>query len=101
MVTTNKLESSTLEEKIHLKVSESDEEALQRVKDRYEDMKKGRNEHEALRDYIDRTFKAKPSYKWNGQVSPNLKVEEALIEASIGMQDSQIPISVEADGRPD
>lgn len=97
MVTTNKLESSTLEEKIHLKVSESDEEALQRVKDRYEDMKKGRNEHEALRDYIDRTFKAKPSYKWNGQVSPNLKVEEALIEASIGMQDSQIPISVEAD----
>lgn len=101
MVTTNKLESSTLEEKIHLKVSESDEEALQRVKDRYEDMKKGRNEHEALRDYIDRTFKAKPSYKWNGQVSPNLKVEEALIEASIGMQDSQIPISVEADWKPD
>ncbi len=101
MVTTNKLENSTLEEKIHLKVSESDEEALQRVKDRYEDMKKGRTEQEALRDYIDRTFKAKPSYKWNGQVSPNLKVEEALIEASIGMQDSQIPISVEADGKPD
>lgn len=101
MVTTNKLENSTLEEKIHLKVSESDEEALQRVKDRYEDMKKGRTEQEALRDYIDRTFKAKPSYKWNGQVSPNLKVEEALIEASIGMQESQIPISVEADGKPD
>ena len=101
MVTTNKLENSKLEEKIHLKVSESDEEALQRVKDRYEDMKRGRTDQEALRDYIDRTFKAKPSYKWNGQVSPNLKVEEALIEASIGMQNSQIPISVEADGKPD
>lgn len=101
MVTTNKLENSKLEEKIHLKVSESDEEALQRVTDRYEDMKKWRTEQEALRDYIDRTFKAKPSYKWNGQVCPNLKVEEALIEASIGMQDSQIPISVEADGKPD
>lgn len=101
MVTTNKLESSTLEEKIHLKVSESDEEALQRVKDRHEDMSKWRTEQEALRDYIDRTFKAKPSYKWNGQVSPNLKVEEALIEASIGMQDAQIPVSVEADWKPD
>lgn len=101
MVTTNKLENSKLEEKIHLKVSESDEQALQRVKDRFDDMKKGRMEQEALRDYIDRTFKAKPSYKWNGQVSPNLKVEEALIEASIWMQDSQIPISVEADWKPD
>lgn len=101
MVTTNKLENSKLEEKIHLKVSESDEQALQRVKDRFDDMKRGRMEQEALRDYIDRTFKAKPSYKWNGQVSPNLKVEEALIEASIWMQDSQIPISVEADWKPD
>ena len=101
MVTTNKLENSQLEEKIHLKVSESDEQALQRVKDRFDDMKRGRMEQEALRDYIDRTFKAKPSYKWNGQVSPNLKVEEALIEASIWMQDSQIPISVEADWKPD
>ena len=101
MVTTNKLENSKLEEKIHLKVSESDEEALKRVMDRHDDMKRGRMEQEALRDYIDRTFKAKPSYKWNGQVSPNLKVEEALIEASIWMQDSQIPISVEADGKPD
>jgi hypothetical protein len=97
MVTTAKLENSTLEEKIHIKVSESDKEALQRVKDRFEDMKKGRSEQEALRDYIDRTFKAKPSYKWNGQVAPNLKIEEALIEASIGMQDAQLPISVEAD----
>lgn len=101
MVTTNKLENSKLEEKIRMKVSESDEEALQRVKDRHENMKTGRMEQEALRDYIDRTFKAKPSYKWNGQVSPNLKVEEALIEASIWMQDSQIPISVEADWKPD
>lgn len=101
MVTTNKLENSKLEEKIHLKVSESDEEALKRVMDRHNDMKKGRMEQEALRDYIDRTFKAKPSYKWNGQVSPNLKVEEALIEASIWMQDAQIPISVEADWKPD
>jgi selenocysteine-specific translation elongation factor len=65
MVITDKLEKSTLEEKIHLKVSESDEQALQRVKDRFDDMKKGRSEQEALRDYIDKTFKAKPSYKWN------------------------------------
>lgn len=101
MVSTNKLENSKLEEKIHLKISENDEEALQRVTDRYEDMKRWRNEQEALRDYIDKTFKAKPSYKWNGQVCPNLKVEEALIEASIWMQDSQIPVSVEADGKPD
>lgn len=83
MVITDKLENSKLEEKIRLKVSESDNEALQRVKDRYDDMSKGRTEQEALRDYIDRTFKAKPSYKWNGQTVPNLKVEEALIEASI------------------
>jgi selenocysteine-specific translation elongation factor len=65
MVITDKLEKSTLEEKIHLKVSESDEQALKRVKDRFDDMKKGRSEQEALRDYIDKTFKAKPSYKWN------------------------------------
>ena len=97
MVTTEKLENSKLEEKIHLKVSETDEEALQRVTDRYEDMKRGRQENERLWDYIDKTFKAKPSYKWNGQTVPNLKVEEALIEASIGMQDSQLPITVEAD----
>ena len=101
MVTTAKLENSTLEEKIHLKVSESDEEALQRVKDRFNDMKRGRMEQESLRDYIDRTFKAKPSYKWNGQVAPNLKIEEALIEASIGMQEAQLPMSVEADWKPD
>ena len=101
MVITQKLENSKLEEKTRMKVSESDEEALKRVKDRHEDMKTGRMEQEALRDYIDRTFKAKPSYKWNGQVSPNLKVEEALIEASIWMQDSQIPVSIEADWKPD
>lgn len=101
MVSTNKLEKSTLEEKIHLKVSDTDEQALQRVMDRYDDMKKARTPQEAEWDYIDRTFKAKPSYKWNGQVCPNLKMEEALIEASIWMQDAQIPISVEADGKPD
>lgn len=101
MVTTDKLEKSTLEEKIHLKVSESDEEALQRVRDRFDDMKGGRTEQEHLRDYIDRTFKAKPSFKWNWQVAPNLKIEEALIEASIGMQEAQLPISVEADWKPD
>ena len=83
MVSTNKLEKSTLEEKIHLKVSDTDEQALQRVMDRYDDMKKARTPQEAEWDYIDRTFKAKPSYKWNGQVCPNLKMEEALIEASI------------------
>jgi selenocysteine-specific translation elongation factor len=65
MVTTNKLEKSTLEEKIHIKVSESDEEALKRVMDRHQEMKKARMEQENLRDYIDRTFKAKPSRKWN------------------------------------
>ena len=101
MVTTEKLEKSQLEEKIHLKVSESDEKALQRVKDRFEDMKKWRQENESLWDYIDKTFKAKPSRKRNWQSVPNLKIEEALIEASIGMQDSQIPISVEADWKPD
>lgn len=101
MVITDKLENSKLEEKIRLDVSKSDNEALQRVKDRYEDMSKWRTEQEALRDYIDRTFKAKPSYKRNWQTVPNLKIEEALIEASIWMQDSQIPISVEADWKPD
>lgn len=101
MVITDKLENSKLEEKIRLEVSKSDSEALQRVKDRYDDMSKWRTEQEALRDYIDRTFKAKPSYKRNWQTVPNLKIEEALIEASIWMQDSQIPISVEADWKPD
>lgn len=101
MVITDKLEESKLQEKVRLKVSESDKEALQRVKDRYDDMSKWRTDQEALRDYIDRTFKAKPSYKWNWQTVPNLKIEEALIEASIWMQDSQIPISVEADWKPD
>lgn len=101
MVTTDKLENSKLEEKIHLKVSESDEEALQRVKDRFEDMKKWRQDNEKVWDYIDKTFKAKPSYKRNGQSVPNLKIEEALIEASIWMQDSQLPINVEADWKPD
>lgn len=101
MVTTDKLENSKLEEKIHLKVSESDEEALQRVTDRYEEMKNGRSEKEKLWDYIDRTFTTKPSYKWNGQVVPNMKIEEALIEASIWMQQSQLPITVEADWKTD
>lgn len=101
MVTTEKLENSKLEEKIRLKISDTDEKALEKVKKRYEDMKTWRSENEKLRDYIDSTFKAKPSYKWNGQVVPNLKIEEALIEASIWMQDSQIPINVEADWKPD
>ena len=101
MVITDKLEESKLQEKIRLEVSKSDSEALQKVKDRYDDMSKWRTEQEALRDYIDKTFKAKPSYKWNWQTVPNLKIEEALIEASIWMQDSQIPISVEADWKPD
>jgi hypothetical protein len=39
MVITDKLENSKLEEKINLKVSESDQEALKRVADRMEDMK--------------------------------------------------------------
>ena len=101
MVITDKLEESKLQEKVRLEVSKSDSEALQKVKDRYDDMSKWRTDQEALRDYIDRTFKAKPSYKWNWQTVPNLKIEEALIEASIWMQDSQIPISVEADWKPD
>lgn len=101
MVTTTKLENNDLKEKVNLKVSESDEEALQRVLQRQEEMKNWRQEQEKLWDYIDKTFKAKPSYKWNWQVCPNLKIEEALIEASIWMQDNQIPISVEADGKPD
>jgi hypothetical protein len=83
MVSTEKLENSELKEKINLKISESDEEALKRVKDRFDDMSRARSEYESLWDYIDKTFKAKPSYKWNGQVCPNLKIEEALIEASI------------------
>lgn len=101
MVITDKLENSDLKEKVNLKVSESDAEALKRVTDRFAEMQKWRNENEKLRDYIDKTFKAKPSYKRNGQSIPNLKIEEALIEASIWMQDSQIPISVEADWKPD
>ena len=103
MVDTEKLENSKLEEKTNLKVSDTDEEALHRVLDRMEEMKQGkdRQDQEALWDYIDKTFKAKPSYKWNWQVAPTLKVEEALIEASIWMQDAQIPINVEADWKPD
>lgn len=101
MVTTQKLENSDLKEKINLKVSESDSEALQRVVDRQRDMASARSDNEKLWDYIDNVFKAKPSYKRNGQTIPNLKIEEALIEASIWMQDSQIPISVEADWKPD
>ena len=103
MVDTEKLENSKLEEKTNLKVSDTDEEALHRVLDRMDEMKQGkdRQDQEALWDYIDKTFKAKPSYKWNWQVAPTLKVEEALIEASIGMQDAQLPINVEADWKPD
>ena len=100
---TEKLEKQELNEKPNLKVSESDEEALNRVLDRMADMKNGkdRQDQEALWNYIDKTFKAKPSYKWNWQVAPILKIEEALIEASIWMQDSQLPISVECDGKAD
>lgn len=103
MVDTEKLENSKLEEKTNLKVSDTDEEALNRVLDRMDEMKQGkdRQDQEALWDYIDKTFKAKPSYKWNWQVAPTLKVEEALIEASIWMQDAQLPINVEADWKPD
>lgn len=103
MVDTEKLENSKLEEKTNLKVSDTDEEALQRVCDRIKEMKQGRDrqDQEALWDYIDKTFKAKPSYKWNWQVAPTLKVEEALIEASIWMQDAQLPINVEADWKSD
>lgn len=103
MVDTEKLETQDLKEKPNLKISESDEEALKRVCDRMEDMKSGkdRQDQEALWNYIDNTFKAKPSYKWNWQVAPTLKIEEALIEASIWMQDAQLPINVEADGKPD
>jgi len=39
MVTTEKLENSKLEEKIHLKISDTDEKALEKVKHRYDDMK--------------------------------------------------------------
>ena len=103
MVDTEKLENSKLEEKTNLKVSDTDEEALHRVLDRMDEMKQGkdRQDQEALWDYIDKTFKAKPSYKWNWQVAPTLKIEEALIEASIWMQDAQLPINVEADWKPD
>lgn len=101
MVNTDKLENSTLEEKINLKVSESDQEALKRVSDRIEDMKRWRQEKEKFWDYVDKTFNAKPSYKWNWQVAPTLKIEEALIETAIGMQDLQLPITVEADWKPD
>jgi len=103
MVNTEKLENQDLKEKINLRISDSDEEALKRVQDRMEDMKQGkdRQEQEALWAYIDKTFKNKPSYKWNWQVAPTLKIEEALIEASIGMQDAQLPVNVEADWKPD
>jgi hypothetical protein len=67
MVDTEKLENSKLEEKTNLKVSDTDEEALHRVLDRMGEMKQGkdRQDQEALWDYVDKTFKAKPSYKWN------------------------------------
>lgn len=104
MVNTEKLEKQDLKEKYtktSRDVSLSDKDALDKVCQRHDEMQRKRSENESLWDYIDATFKAKPKFKVNWQVSPNLKIEEALIEASIGMQDAQIPINVESDGKTD
>ena len=82
MVNTKKIQESQLDARTR-KVSASDEKALELVKERQMAMKNARTEYEKVWDWVDRIFKAKPTMKWNGQISPNLKIEEALIEASI------------------
>ena len=100
--TTKKIESVNLDSKIVLDIKEDDKKALEHVKDRFDAMNEARQEHEALWDFIDAELKAKPRVKWwSNLMTPNLKMEEALIEASVWMQDTAIPISVEADGRAD
>ena len=82
MVNTQKIQESQLDARTR-KVSASDEKALDLVKERQIAMKNARAEYEKVWDWVDRNFKAKPTMKGNGQISPNLKIEEALIEASI------------------
>ena len=82
MVNTKKIQESQLDAKTR-KVSTSDEKALELVKERQIAMKNARAEYEKVWDWVDKNFKAKPTMKGNEQISPNLKIEEALIEASI------------------
>ena len=100
MVNTKKIQESQLDAKTR-RISTSDEKALELVKERQIAMKNARAEYEKVWDWVDRNFKAKPTMKGNGQISPNLKIEEALIEASIWTQDASIPINIEADGKAD
>lgn len=101
MVTTDKLESLTLDAKTTINQTKEDKEALDMVQKRYDAMKKSRGDVEKIWDYVDANFKAPPRSTWNWLAVPTLKMEEALIEASVGMQDLTLPISVEADGRAD
>lgn len=98
--TTKKIENADLKRE-NAKNSDKNEEALIKVKGRFESMKKGRSEQEKVWDWVDDNLKAVPFIKGNGQVQPMIKLEEALIEAYIGTQDSSLPINVEADGKPD
>ena len=99
---TKKLEEVTLDRKVVIDMKDDDKKALDHVQERFEAMKTARSEYDSLWDFIDAELKAKPRAKWGSNLmSPNLKMEEALIEASVWMQDTSIPITVEADGRAD
>ena len=99
---TKKLEEVTLDRKVVVDMKDDDKKALDHVQERFEAMKTARSEYDSLWDFIDAELKAKPRAKWGSNLmSPNLKMEEALIEASVWMQDTSIPITVEADGRAD
>lgn len=100
--TTKKLEKVDLDAKsIQLVVDDDDKEALEMVQNRFDAMRDARAKKEAFWDWVDWQYTTAPSYKWSWMAIPNLKMEEALIEASVWMQDTALPITVEADGRAD
>lgn len=98
---TKKLEEATLDWKVVVDIKDDDKKALAHVQERFEAMRDARSEYEAFWDFIDKELKAKPRAKWWWRIAPNLKMEEALIEASVWMQDTSLPITVEADWKPD
>jgi hypothetical protein len=81
---TKKLEEVTLDRKVVIDMKDDDKKALDHVQERFEAMKTARSEYDSLWDFIDAELKAKPRAKWGSNLmSPNLKMEEALIEASV------------------
>ncbi|MBQ9554041.1 hypothetical protein IJU97_03695 [bacterium] len=65
MVTTDKLESLTLDAKTTINQTKEDKEALDMVQKRYDAMKKSRGDVEKIWDYVDANFKAPPRSTWN------------------------------------